>query len=123
MAEQTCYTCREIIPVGKYLMANDRSYHPDCFKCQECSSSLIGIKYALNMQNNPICTNCAVNAIKKSNPNTKVTVVNANDGPSRVNTAPTPPSRDVYGGAKFCHGCGTKIVPGGRFCSSCGAQI
>jgi len=128
-AHPFCHTCRNEIGVGRYVSANGNDYHPDCFKCNSCASSLVGISFALNERNVPICTNCAIEATRRAHPNSKVDVIHSNK-PSTVDTSgPVPPPRGNYASntsnvsttGNFCSRCGSRA--NGKFCSSCGTRV
>jgi len=125
MSTPYCAGCRSEIGVGKYITANNNNYHPNCYKCDNCSASLVGISFALNERNVPICTNCAVEATKRAHPNSRVDVIHSGK-PSTINTSgPVPPPREAgnYSAKGFCSQCGTGIGSGGRFCSQCGNRV
>jgi len=54
---EKCDVCEEHIK-ERILRAVDKQYHPECFKCTDCSTCLDGVPFTLDSENNVLCVQC-----------------------------------------------------------------
>ena len=48
------------------LRAVDRQYHPQCFKCIDCSTCLDGVPFTMDSSKNVLCVGCYNKLVKKT---------------------------------------------------------
>jgi len=54
---EKCDVCEEHIK-ERILRAVDKQYHPECFKCTDCTNCLDGVPFTLDATNNVLCVQC-----------------------------------------------------------------
>eukprot|EP01117_Protostelium_nocturnum_P017498 TRINITY_DN7124_c0_g1_i1.p1 TRINITY_DN7124_c0_g1~~TRINITY_DN7124_c0_g1_i1.p1 ORF type:complete len:305 (-),score=40.89 TRINITY_DN7124_c0_g1_i1:21-887(-) len=57
---KTCHTCQKLI-TNRSVVACDKSYHPDCFRCSHCRADLDTLSSFYVKENNPVCSRCVMN--------------------------------------------------------------